>query len=128
VLTAKYAPPKRKTPKKVKAPKSQTSSVNSFNEEVEEEDYMQARLHEVCKDLNPLQIAKVFFLLLSRSYVNPRAHSAFQIHHDFGIDILGAFSYFNAYMWKKVGIIKEFLVYLIDYVDVRESIEKEKLQ
>ena len=50
----------------------------------------------ICAEMDPLQISKVFFLLLSKEYVNANAAKEFQLQNDLGIELLTMMAFLNA--------------------------------
>lgn len=57
-------------------------------------------------------------MLLSKEYINTNTVKDFQIKDDLNIEYLIAISAMNTQYFKKVAIVKEFLIPIVDYVDI----------
>lgn len=57
-------------------------------------------------------------LLLSRDYVNQNAAKQFQLELDLIVEFLIQMCYLNATQFKKVTIVKEYLVNIVEYINV----------
>jgi hypothetical protein len=71
-------------------------------------------MQNICKELDPLQISKVFLLLLAKDYVNNNAAKEFQLTKEIPLEFLLVIAYINATKLKKVAIVKDFLAPLLD--------------
>ncbi|CDW89230.1 at hook motif family protein [Stylonychia lemnae] len=104
---------------------------------VDEEDFysddsrcgsQQALMQNIVKELDPIQITKIFMLLLSRDYINQNAAKEFKLNKDLNIDFLLQICYLNAEVLKKVAIVKEFINQVLDYVDVNKCSNWKQLE
>lgn len=80
----------------------------------------QAYLETICAELDPVQITKVFLLLLSKDYVNVNAAKEFALTKDLPLEFLLIASYANATRLKKVAVVKEYIASLIDHVSLAD--------
>jgi hypothetical protein len=85
-------------------------------------------MEDIVKDLDPVQITKVFMLLVSKEYVNQNAAKEFKLTKDLNVEFLLALSYLNSQHFKKVAIVKEYLLNIIDYIDINQSTDWHRLQ
>ena len=76
----------------------------------------QAYMQTICSQLDPVQITKVFLLLLSKDYVNTNAAKEFHLERDLPLDFLLLLTLANATKFKKVAIVKDYLGAIIDHV------------
>lgn len=76
----------------------------------------QAYMQTICSQLDPVQITKVFLLLLSKDYVNSNAAKEFHLERDIPLDFLLLLTIANATKFKKVAIVKDYLGAIIDHV------------
>ena len=84
-------------------------------------------MEKICSELDPVQISKVFMLLLSKEYVNANAAKQFKLTKDLASEFLLIFAYANSQKLKKVSIVKEFLVPIVDYVNINQAESVEHL-
>ena len=122
-------PQPKKNAKKKKADDSSDDDDFSLDED---DDYLSddsrlikaqknALLEDILKELDPIQITKVFLLLLSKEYIQQNAAKEFKLSMDFNVHFLLTVCHLNAMHFKKVGIVKEFISEIVDYVDVNQS-------
>ena len=76
----------------------------------------QAYMQTICSQLDPVQITKVFLLLLSKDYVNTNAAKEFHLERDLPLDFLLLLTLANATKFKKVAVVKDYLGAIIDHV------------
>ena len=76
----------------------------------------QAYMQTICSQLDPVQITKVFLLLISKDYVNTNASKEFHLERDLPLDFLLLLTLANATKFKKVAIVKDYLGAIIDHV------------
>ena len=77
-------------------------------------------MESICSELDPLQISKVFLLLLSKDYVNSNAAKEFQISKDLPAEFFLTLAYANAHKIKKVSVVKEYLAPLAEHVNLTQ--------
>lgn len=75
-------------------------------------------MHNIIKEIDPIQITKVFLILLSKNYVNENTVKEFSINRDFGVEFLLTFAYLNHSYFKKVAIVKEYICSIVDFIDI----------
>ncbi len=80
----------------------------------------QAFMEKICADLDPLQISKVFLLLLSKDYVNGNAAKQFHLSKDLPVEFLLQIVHANATKLRKVAIVKEYLALLVEHVNLSD--------
>jgi hypothetical protein len=73
-------------------------------------------METICAQLDPMQISKVFLLLLSPDYVNAHAAKEFQLEGDLHSHYFLSVCYMNASHFKKVQIVKEFIAPLSHHI------------
>jgi len=78
-------------------------------------------MQTICSQLDPIQITKVFLLLLSKEYVNSNAAKEFQLEKDLPVEFLLILSVANVHKFKKVAIVKDYLSAIVDHVPFTTS-------
>eukprot|EP00347_Sterkiella_histriomuscorum_P002311 403368647 len=88
----------------------------------------QAKMQNIVAQLDPVQISKVFMLLLSKDYVNQNAAKQFRLHKDLNLEFLIIVCFLNATKFKKVVIVKEFINNIVDYINVNKATDIKQLE
>lgn len=83
-------------------------------------DQKQALMETICAELDPIQISKVFLLLLSKEYVNANAAKEFQLSKDLQVEFFLTLCFCNATKLKKVAVVKEYLAVIVEHINLAE--------
>jgi len=59
-------------------------------------------------------------LVLSKSYVNQNVIKKFKVENSYSLQIFTNIAVFNMYQWNLTAIVKEFLLPVVEYLDVSE--------
>ena len=78
-------------------------------------------MQNIVKLLDPVQITKVFMLLLSKDYVNLHAAKEFHLKKDLTVEFLIHMCFLNHKHFKKVVVTKDFIVNIVDYININNS-------
>lgn len=85
-------------------------------------------METICAELDPVQISKVFLLLLSKEYVNANAAKEFQLSKDLQVEFFLTLCYCNATRLKKVAVVKEFLGVIVEHINLGECTDLTQLR
>jgi len=88
----------------------------------------QAYMESICSELDAVQISKVFLLLLSKDYVNNNAAKEFHLTKDLPVEFLLIMACSNAQTLKKVAVVKDFLIPLLDHINISNCSDLNQLR
>lgn len=78
-------------------------------------------LNEVCSHLDPVQMCKVFMVLLSKQYINQNAPSDFHLEQDsYPVALLIRLCHMNSMVFDKIELVKKLIIPLLDLVTLAE--------